>query len=49
MSGSTITAAIDSETRPPGAYKDIEGVMRAQREPVRIVRRLRPLFSFQAR
>ena len=31
----------------PGAYKDITAVMRAQRELVRIVRRLRPLLSYK--
>ena len=32
----------------PTAYKDIERVMRAQRELVRIIRRLRPLLSYKA-
>lgn len=32
----------------PGAYKDITHVMRAQRELVRITRRLRPLLSYKA-
>jgi tRNA-splicing ligase RtcB len=32
----------------PGAYKDIDRVMRAQRGLVRIVRRLRPLLSYKA-
>jgi tRNA-splicing ligase RtcB len=32
----------------PGAYKDIAAVMRAQRDLVRVVRRLRPLLSYKA-
>ncbi|MFO0614930.1 MAG: RtcB family protein [Polyangiaceae bacterium] len=32
----------------PSAYKDIHDVMRAQRELVRIVRRLRPVLSYKA-
>ena len=32
----------------PGAYKDIDRVMRAQRNLVRIVRRLRPILSYKA-
>ncbi|MBI5493760.1 MAG: RtcB family protein [Deltaproteobacteria bacterium] len=32
----------------PAAYKDISAVMRAQRELVRVVRRLRPLLSYKA-
>jgi tRNA-splicing ligase RtcB len=31
----------------PAAYKDISKVMRAQRELVRVVRRLQPLLSFK--
>jgi tRNA-splicing ligase RtcB len=31
----------------PAAYKDIGAVMRAQRELVRIVRRLDPILSFK--
>jgi tRNA-splicing ligase RtcB len=31
----------------PSAYKDIDGVLRAQRELVRIVRHLRPVLSFK--
>ncbi len=31
----------------PSAYKDIDGVLRAQHELVRIVRRLRPVLSFK--
>jgi tRNA-splicing ligase RtcB len=31
----------------PSAYKDIDGVMRAQADLVRIVRRLRPVLSFK--
>jgi tRNA-splicing ligase RtcB len=31
----------------PSAYKDIDGVLRAQRELVRIVRRLRPVLCFK--
>jgi tRNA-splicing ligase RtcB (3'-phosphate/5'-hydroxy nucleic acid ligase) len=31
----------------PSAYKDVEAVMRAQHELVRIVRRLRPVLSFK--
>jgi tRNA-splicing ligase RtcB len=33
--------------QPPSAYKDIEAVMRAQRELVRIVRRLRPVLAYK--
>jgi tRNA-splicing ligase RtcB len=32
----------------PAAYKDIAAVMRAQRDLVRVVRRLRPLLSYKA-
>ena len=32
----------------PAAYKDIQRVMRAQGELVRIIRRLRPLLSYKA-
>lgn len=31
----------------PSAYKDVDAVMRAQRELVRVVRRLRPLLSYK--
>ena len=31
----------------PGAYKDVGQVMRAQRELVRVVRRLEPILSFK--
>lgn len=31
----------------PGAYKDITKVMRAQKELVRITRRLRPVVAFK--
>ena len=31
----------------PAAYKDVQAVMRAQRELTRIVRRLRPLLSYK--
>ncbi len=31
----------------PSAYKDITAVMRAQRDLTRIVRRLKPVFSFK--
>ena len=31
----------------PSAYKDIQGVMRAQRELTRIVRRLHPILSYK--
>ena len=31
----------------PSAYKDVDGVLRAQHELVRVVRRLRPLLSFK--
>ncbi len=31
----------------PGAYKDIDDVMRAQRELTRVVRRLRPILSYK--
>ncbi len=36
-----------SLAQPPSAYKDIEAVMRAQRELVRIVRRLRPVLAYK--
>ncbi|MEX2121886.1 MAG: hypothetical protein WD847_20065 [Pirellulales bacterium] len=35
------------EFQPRAAYKDIHGVMRAQRELTRIVRTLRPLLSYK--
>jgi tRNA-splicing ligase RtcB len=31
----------------PGAYKDLDKVMRAQRDLVRIVRRLRPVLNYK--
>jgi tRNA-splicing ligase RtcB (3'-phosphate/5'-hydroxy nucleic acid ligase) len=41
-----LTRALREEA--PAAYKDIQAVMRAQRELTRIVRQLRPLLSYKA-
>ena len=49
MRGGWIDPRVEGKLRDeaPSAYKDIDRVLRAQRELTRIVRRLRPLLCYK--
>jgi RNA-splicing ligase RtcB len=42
-----MNGGLTRSTTTPGAYEDVDRVMRAQAELTRIVRRLRPLLSYK--
>jgi len=47
MSKPTGFVGLDVHDEAPSAYRDIHSVMRAQKPLTRIIRRLRPVLSFQ--